>query len=156
MAAILVSFQMIGFQDLRSHSRSGPFANQPLFDHFKSKQVCISDPHCRRQCLTSLGCWTRAKHSVLTVSKYWFLAETPHGRRCTISVRRLLLPTQLTWKFIKQDGIHCWGVVQLGGLFPAYPMEVPLRLRLVSLFSSLKVPLKLKIKNTIVTIWIPD
>ena len=32
-----------------------------------------------------------------------------------------------------------------GGLFPSCPMEVPLRLRLVSLFYSLEVPLKMKI-----------
>ena len=32
--------------DFRSHSKSGPFANQPLFDHSKSRLVQISDPHC--------------------------------------------------------------------------------------------------------------
>ena len=34
--------------------------------------------------------------------------------------------------------VGCHGVVQLGGLVPGYPWEVPLRLRLVSLFYSLK------------------
>ena len=38
-------------------------------------------------------------------------------------------------------------MVQLGGLVPGYPKEVPLRLRLVSLFFSLKVLLKLKIRD---------
>ena len=46
MAAILVGFQMVGLPDFRSHSKSGPFANQPLFDHSKSGQGRISDPHC--------------------------------------------------------------------------------------------------------------
>ena len=32
--------------DFRSYSKSGPFANQSLFDHSKSRQVQISDPHC--------------------------------------------------------------------------------------------------------------
>ena len=44
--------------------------------------------------------------------------------------------------------VDCRGVALLGGLFPGYPWEVPLRLRLKGLFYSLKVPLKLKIKNT--------
>ena len=39
-------------------------------------------------------------------------------------------------------------MVQLGGLVSGYPWEVPLRLKLVSLFYSLKVSIKLKIKNT--------
>ena len=44
--------------------------------------------------------------------------------------------------------VGCRDVVQLGGLVPGYPWEVSLRLMLVSLFYSLNVPLKLKIKNT--------
>ena len=44
--------------------------------------------------------------------------------------------------------VGCRGVVQLGGLFPGYTLEVPPRLSLVRLFYSPKVPLKLKIKNT--------
>ena len=40
--------------------------------------------------------------------------------------------------------VGCRGVVQLGGLIPVYPWEAQLKLRLVSLFYSLKVPLKLK------------
>ena len=43
--------------------------------------------------------------------------------------------------------VSCQGVVQLRGLVPAYPWEIPLRLMLVSLFYSMEVPLKLKIKN---------
>ena len=31
---------MVGFPDIRSHSKSGPFANQPLLDHIR-----ISDLH---------------------------------------------------------------------------------------------------------------
>ena len=42
----LVGFQMVGLPDFRSHSKSGPFTNQPLFDHLKSGQGRISDPHC--------------------------------------------------------------------------------------------------------------
>ena len=43
--------------------------------------------------------------------------------------------------------VGCRSVVQLGGLVPVDPW-VPLRLRLVSLFYSMKVPLRLKIKNS--------
>ena len=46
MVAILVSFQIVGLLDFRSHSKSGPFAIQPLFDHSNSGQGRISDPHC--------------------------------------------------------------------------------------------------------------
>ena len=31
----LSGFQMVGLLDFRSHSKSGPFATQPLFDHSK-------------------------------------------------------------------------------------------------------------------------
>ena len=41
--------------------------------------------------------------------------------------------------------VGCRGVVPLGGLVLGYPEELPLRLSLVSLFYSLRVPLKLKI-----------
>ena len=34
------------FPDFRTPSKSGPVANQPFFDHSKSRQVQISDPHC--------------------------------------------------------------------------------------------------------------
>ena len=37
---------MVGLLDFRSHSKSRPFANQPLFDHLKSRLVQILDPHC--------------------------------------------------------------------------------------------------------------
>ena len=40
--------------------------------------------------------------------------------------------------------VGCGGVVQLGGLVPGYPWEVPLTLRLGSLFYSMKLPLKFK------------
>ena len=43
---ILSGFQMIGLSDFRSHSKSKPFATQPLFDHSKSILVWISDSHC--------------------------------------------------------------------------------------------------------------
>ena len=42
----LFRFQMAGLLNLRSHSKSRPFANRPLFNHSKSRQVRISDPHC--------------------------------------------------------------------------------------------------------------
>ena len=42
----LSRFQMVGLPDFRSHSKSGPFATQPLFDHSKSKLVRLSDPRC--------------------------------------------------------------------------------------------------------------
>ena len=41
MAAILVGFQMVGRLEFKSHSKSRPFANQPLFDHSKSGHVRI-------------------------------------------------------------------------------------------------------------------
>ena len=40
--------------------------------------------------------------------------------------------------------VGCLGVVQLGGLVMSLCQEIPLRLRLVSLFYSLNVPLKSK------------
>ena len=40
---------MVGLPDFRSHSKSGPFATQPLFNHIKSRLVWISDPHCNSQ-----------------------------------------------------------------------------------------------------------
>ena len=59
--------------------------------------------------------------------------------------------------------IFCWPMVflglaniksvQLGGLFPGYPLEVPLRLMLISLCYSVKAPLNLKIKNTFLSEW---
>ena len=42
----LSGFQMVGLQDFRFHSKSGPFSPQPLFDHSKYRLVQISDPHC--------------------------------------------------------------------------------------------------------------
>ena len=42
----LSGFQMAGLSDFRSHSKSRPFASQPLYIHLKSKLVWISDPHC--------------------------------------------------------------------------------------------------------------
>ena len=36
---------MVGHPYFWSHSKSRPFANQPLFDHSQSRQVWISDPH---------------------------------------------------------------------------------------------------------------
>ena len=41
----LVSFQMVGLLDFRSHLKSRPFANRPLFDHSESWNVWISDTH---------------------------------------------------------------------------------------------------------------
>ena len=48
------------------------------------------------------------------------------------------------------DRMNCLynrGIVQLKGLVPGYPLWVPLRSKLVSLFYSLTVPLKLKIMS---------
>ena len=42
----LTRFLMVGHPDFRPHSKSGPFATQPLLDHWKSKLGWISDPHC--------------------------------------------------------------------------------------------------------------
>ena len=53
MEVILVSFQMVGLPVFRSHSKSRPFANQPLLDHSKSEQCWISDFHCI--CFGNLG-----------------------------------------------------------------------------------------------------
>ena len=47
MAAICPDFKWFGF-DFRPHSKSRPFANQPLLDHSKSRLGQISDPHCIR------------------------------------------------------------------------------------------------------------
>ena len=45
-SAHLSGFQMVGLLDFWSHLKSEPFANQPLFEHLKSRLVPISDPHC--------------------------------------------------------------------------------------------------------------
>ena len=37
---------MVGLPDFRSHSKSRPFANQPLLDHLKSRLGRILDPRC--------------------------------------------------------------------------------------------------------------
>ena len=42
----LSRFRMVGLPGFRSHSKSGPFATQPLFYYSKSRLVRISDPHC--------------------------------------------------------------------------------------------------------------
>ena len=42
----LSGFQIVGLLDFRSHSKSRPFATQPLLDHSKSRLGQISDPHC--------------------------------------------------------------------------------------------------------------
>ena len=47
MAAIYTDFKCLGLPDIRSHSKSGPFETQPLFEHSKSRLVRISDPHCK-------------------------------------------------------------------------------------------------------------
>ena len=39
-------FQMVGLPDFRPHSKSIPFATQPVLDHSKSRLGWISDPHC--------------------------------------------------------------------------------------------------------------
>ena len=44
MVAILVSFQMIGVPDFRSHLKSRPLVNQPPLGHSKSGCVPILDP----------------------------------------------------------------------------------------------------------------
>ena len=44
--------------------------------------------------------------------------------------------------------VGCQGVVQLGDVLLGFPLYVPMRLRLSSLFYSLKVPLRFEIKNT--------
>ena len=36
----------VGLPDSRCHSKSSPFATQPLLDHSKSRLGRISDPHC--------------------------------------------------------------------------------------------------------------
>ena len=52
-----------------------------------------------------------------------------------------------TKKLVFSNG-NAWHVVQQWGLVLGYPWEVPQRLKLVGLFYTLNVPLKLKIKNT--------
>ena len=42
----LSRFQTVGLPNFKSHLKLGPFANQPLFDHSKSRVVQISDPGC--------------------------------------------------------------------------------------------------------------
>ena len=56
----LSTFQTVGLPDFRSHLKSGPFATLPLFDHSKSRQVRISDPHCDGRVLIELT-WPTAQ-----------------------------------------------------------------------------------------------
>ena len=39
-------FQMVGFPDVRSHSKSRPFATQPILDHSKFRLGQISNAYC--------------------------------------------------------------------------------------------------------------
>ena len=45
-ANFLSEYQMVGLLDFRTHSKSRPFAIQPLLDHSKYRLVLISDCHC--------------------------------------------------------------------------------------------------------------
>ena len=53
MAAIRLDF---GLPNFRSHLKSMPFTNQPLFDNLKSRHVRISDHHCISKTYVLPGC----------------------------------------------------------------------------------------------------
>ena len=53
-----------------------------------------------------------------------------------------IFPHKLYFFLVLLNIVSCWGEEQLGVLCPGCPQEVPLRLRLESLFYSPKVPLK--------------
>ena len=57
-------FQMVGLPDFRSHSKCGPFATQPLFNHSKFRLVRISDPHCSQ--FNHLNCFRLSKLFVIS------------------------------------------------------------------------------------------
>ena len=61
-------------------------------------------------------------------------SEGARGMTVTRPDSNRLLSTQDLMKICKRYIVGGRGVVQLGGLVPGYPWEVPLRLRLVSLF----------------------
>ena len=58
-------FQMVELPVLRSHSKSWPFANGPLFDHSKSWCIWISDPR-------------------IIIEKYWRLIQLLYAYSLTI------------------------------------------------------------------------
>ena len=66
---------MVGLPDFRSHSKSRPFANQPLFDHCKSRLVWISDPHC----ILVFTIWIPSKSGFRIHTVFIFLHRVPVG-----------------------------------------------------------------------------
>ena len=83
--------------------------------------------------------WQLHKRNLIHVSKLPLFSMGPQKTisltPCWVDVWMHRLPTYI---------VSCHGVVQLRGLVLGCPKEVPLRLWLVSLFYSMKVPLKLK------------
>ena len=66
------------------------------------------------------------------------------------TIHMKLISHYLSVALIRQKYIvSCRGVVQLGGLAQGSPSSVPLSLKLVRLFYSLKVPLSRKYSNAI-------
>ena len=93
MAAILVGFQTVGLQDIRSHSKFVPFTNQPLFDHSKSEHVRISDPHCNCVTYTSTSDQPLTSGLILLnllhpVAELVHVAQVEHGLGVVLLLRR--------------------------------------------------------------------
>ena len=43
----MLGFQIVGLPDFRTHSKSGSFANQPLFNYSKFGRIQILDHQCK-------------------------------------------------------------------------------------------------------------
>ena len=73
--SLLSWYQFVVLADFRSHLKSGPFVDQPLFNHLKSRRVQISFPH-RIQIDPGLVAWivrVSISHSVDTCSSNWWI-----------------------------------------------------------------------------------
>ena len=73
---------MVGLSDFRSHSKSRPFATQPLFDHSKSRLVRISDLHCVKIFLWSLLAEYLPKFLFFHLAGHVLKVFSLHGRIC--------------------------------------------------------------------------
>ena len=96
---------MVGLSDFRSHSKSGSFATQLLFEHLKSRLVQISDSRCS-QLFSWLGesyphwplcCWLAFPPVLQNKNIYLFTIEELLSCFWTVEFFRGLLPLSCLW-----------------------------------------------------------
>ena len=97
---------MVGLPDFRSHSKSGPFANQPLFDHSKSRLVQISDLYC------TVAIWI-TKDPMLISFKMDFLKIPKASETQTSQISKVIwMEDTLTLLHLKQGSdLHLIGAI---------------------------------------------